>query len=125
LLNRNTIAYCWVDVDEANEAADTLVSVGATMGDLPVVITPTRVLMNADPAELAAVHGLGRYPDDRGCYDVVVVGAGPAGLAAAVYGASEGLDLPSWTPPRRAARPARARASRTTSVSLTGYPARS
>ena len=92
-LNRNTIAYQWVDVDQADAAADILGSVGATRADLPVVITPTRVLMNADPAALAAVLGLGRYPDHRGLYDVVIVGAGPAGLAAAVYGASEGLDV--------------------------------
>jgi thioredoxin reductase (NADPH) len=92
-LNRNTIAYEWVDVDQTNQAAVILGSVGATTGDLPVVITPTRVLMNADPAALAAVLGLGRYPGQRPRYDVVVVGAGPAGLAAAVYGASEGLDV--------------------------------
>ena len=92
-LNRNTIAYQWVDVDQADQAAGILGSIGATRGDLPVVITPTRVLMNADPAALAAVLGLGRYPGHRRRYDVVVVGAGPAGLAAAVYGASEGLDV--------------------------------
>jgi thioredoxin reductase (NADPH) len=57
------------------------------------VITPTRVLMNADPAALSAALGLGRYPDRPERYDVVIVGAGPAGLAAAVYGASEGLDV--------------------------------
>jgi thioredoxin reductase (NADPH) len=92
-LNRNTIAYQWVDVDQADHGADTLASVGATNDDLPVVITPTRVLMNADPPALAAELGLGRYPGHRQRYDVVVVGAGPAGLAAAVYGASEGLDV--------------------------------
>jgi thioredoxin reductase (NADPH) len=58
-----------------------------------VVITPTRVLMNADPSAVAAVLGLGRYPDHPERYNVVIVGAGPAGLAAAVYGASEGLDV--------------------------------
>ena len=58
-----------------------------------MVITPTRVLMNADPSAVAAVLGLGRYPDHPERYDVVIVGAGPAGLAAAVYGASEGLDV--------------------------------
>jgi thioredoxin reductase (NADPH) len=92
-LNRNTIAYEWVDVEQAEQAAGILGGVGATSDDLPVVITPTRVLMNADPAALAAVLGLGRYPDHPERYDVVVVGAGPAGLAAAVYGASEGLDV--------------------------------
>ena len=92
-LNRNTIAYQWVDVDLADRAAGILGSVGATSDDLPVVITPTRVLRNADPAGLAAALGLGRYPGHGRPYDVVVVGAGPAGLAAAVYGASEGLDV--------------------------------
>jgi thioredoxin reductase (NADPH) len=92
-LNRNTIAYQWVDVDQADQAADILGSVGATSDDLPVVITPTHVLMSADPPALAAELGLGRYPAHRQRYDVVVVGAGPAGLAAAVYGASEGLDV--------------------------------
>src|SRR6202035_1823866 len=91
-LNRNTIAYQWVDIDQADQAEGILGSVGATSSDLPVVITPTRVLMNADPAAVAAALGLGRYPGHRR-YDVVVVGAGPAGLAAAVYGASEGLDV--------------------------------
>jgi thioredoxin reductase (NADPH) len=92
-LNRNTIAYEWVDVEQTEQAAGILGGVGATADDLPVVITPTRVLMNADPAALAAVLGLGRYPDHPDRYDVVIVGAGPAGLAAAVYGASEGLDV--------------------------------
>lgn len=92
-LNRNTIAYHWVDIDQPGHAADILSSVGATTDDLPVVITPTRVLMNADPAALAAVLGLGRYPEHGRRYDVVIVGAGPAGLAAAVYGASEGLHV--------------------------------
>jgi thioredoxin reductase (NADPH) len=92
-LNRNTIAYTWIDVDQGNQAADMLASIGATVGDLPVVITPTRVLRNADPAALAAALGLGRHPGHGRRYDVVVVGAGPAGLAAAVYGASEGLDV--------------------------------
>jgi thioredoxin reductase (NADPH) len=92
-LNRNTIAYQWVDIDQADDAAAILGGVGAASDDLPVAITPTRVLMNADPAALAAVLGLGRYPDHPERYDVVIVGAGPAGLAAAVYGASEGLDV--------------------------------
>jgi thioredoxin reductase (NADPH) len=92
-LNRNTIAYQWVDADQADQADLILASTGATRGDLPVAITPTRVLRKADPAALAAVLGLGRYPGHGRRYDVVVVGAGPAGLAAAVYGASEGLDV--------------------------------
>jgi thioredoxin reductase (NADPH) len=92
-LNRNTIAYEWVDVDQTQQADGILGGVGATRDDLPVVITPTRVLMNADPAALSEVLGVGRYPDHPDRYDVVIIGAGPAGLAAAVYGASEGLDV--------------------------------
>ena len=92
-LNRNTVAYQWVDVDQVDDAAGILAGVGATSDDLPVAVTPTRVLMNADPAALATVLGLDRYPDHPERYDVVIVGAGPAGLAAAVYGASEGLDV--------------------------------
>jgi thioredoxin reductase (NADPH) len=93
-LNRNTIAYLWVDVDQEDEAADILSAAGATRDDLPVVITANRVLMHADPAALAAVLGIGGYPEDqRQHHDVVVVGAGPAGLAAAVYGSSEGLNV--------------------------------
>jgi FAD dependent oxidoreductase len=82
-----------VDVEQTEQAAGILGGVGATTDDVPVVITPTRVPMNADPAALAEVLGLGRYPDYPDLYDVVIVGAGPAGLAAAVYGASEGLDV--------------------------------
>ena len=82
-----------MDVEQTEQAAGILGGVGATSDDLPVVVTPTRVLMNADPAALAAALGLGRYPDHPDRYDVVIVGAGPAGLAAAVYGASEGLDV--------------------------------
>jgi len=92
-LNRNTIAYDWVDIDQADDAAEILGGVGAAGDDLPAVITPTRVLKNADPAALAVALGLGGYPGHGRCHDVVVVGAGPAGLAAAVYGASEGLDV--------------------------------
>ncbi len=92
-LSRNTIAYNWVDVDQTDGSADILRALGVTRDDLPLAITPTRVLTSADPAELAEVLGLGSRQHYDHQYDVVVVGAGPAGLAAAVYGASEGLDL--------------------------------
>ena len=92
-LDRNTIAYHWVDVDRIDNPGEYLSAVGVTWPDLPVVITPARVLLNASPAELARALGLVHRPGDSRLYDVVVVGAGPAGLAAAVYGASEGLDV--------------------------------
>jgi thioredoxin reductase (NADPH) len=92
-LGRNTIAYRWVDADQVDGLDDYLSGVGVTRQDLPVVITPSRVLVRAGPAELGRVLGLVRRSEDDRLYDVVVVGAGPAGLAAAVYGASEGLDI--------------------------------
>jgi thioredoxin reductase (NADPH) len=87
-LGRNTIAYRWVDADQADGLDDYLSGVGVTRHDLPVVITPDRVLRRAGPAELGRALGLVRQSEDDRLYDVVVVGAGPAGLAAAVYGAS-------------------------------------
>ncbi len=92
-LGRNTIAYRWIDADQVDGIDDYLSGVGVTRHDLPVVITPNRVLVRAGPAELGRALGLVRRSEDDRLYDVVVVGAGPAGLAAAVYGASEGLDI--------------------------------
>ena len=92
-LGRNTIAYRWVDASLAADLDDYLAGVGVTRDDLPVVITPSSVLPRARPADLGAALGLVRHAAADRRYDVVVVGAGPAGLAAAVYGASEGLDV--------------------------------
>jgi thioredoxin reductase (NADPH) len=92
-LSRNAVAYQWLDIDIAPDASSVLAAAGAVPSDLPLVITPTRVLANADPAAVAQLLGLGNRPDGGRCHDVLVVGAGPAGLAAAVYGASEGLDV--------------------------------
>jgi thioredoxin reductase (NADPH) len=92
-LSRNMIDYRWIDLDEADDPGRVLGGVPASRDDLPVAITPTRVLTQASPAALADVLGLGYRPEDGRLFDVVIVGAGPAGLAAAVYGASEGLDV--------------------------------
>ena len=58
-----------------------------------MVLREAEVLRNPDNAELARRLGLRRPEPDRGVFDLLVVGAGPAGLAAAVYGASDGLTV--------------------------------
>ena len=65
---------------------------GCAPRDTPVVITPTAVLRHPSPGEFAEHLGLTFHPPPGYLFDLVVVGTGPAGLAAAVYGASEGLD---------------------------------
>ena len=83
------------------------------------------MLKRATPGEVAAELGLTADSLPERCYDVVVVGAGPSGLAASVYAASEGLqhaDASTWSP--SAARRRRARGSRTTSGSPPGSPVR-
>jgi thioredoxin reductase (NADPH) len=92
-LNRNTIAYLWVDLDRVDCPEDVLRGIGASRDDLPIAITPRLLLMNAGASELADALGVGRRPDGYRLFDAIVVGGGPAGLAAAVYGASEGLDV--------------------------------
>jgi thioredoxin reductase (NADPH) len=63
-----------------------------TSADLPAVLLPDRALKRATPGELAETLGLTYRGDSGGSVDLAVVGAGPAGLAAAVYAASEGLN---------------------------------
>jgi thioredoxin reductase (NADPH) len=90
-LNRNTIPYRWVDVETSADPDGLLAKIGIGRADLPAVLTPNAVLPQCTPGELAESLGLTQAADDHRRYDVAVVGAGPAGLAAAVYGASEGL----------------------------------
>ena len=91
---------------------------GVTEADTPVVACGDMLLLrNPSNRELADAIGI-RQPLEQTVYDLVVVGAGPAGLAAAVYGASEGLRTRAcWSARRPAARPAAACGSRTTSAS--------
>ena len=83
----------WIDLDEDLEAERLLTTLGFAVEDTPIVICRgDRVLRNPTNAELARAVGLPTpHPDGTIC-DLVIVGAGPAGLAAAVYAASEGLD---------------------------------
>ncbi len=90
-LTRNLVPFRWLDVEVAPEAEPLLKAAGAGPADLPVVVlTDGEALLAPELAEVAARVGLKQRPDLKS-YDLVIVGAGPAGLAAAVYGASEGL----------------------------------
>ena len=93
-LARNHIPYQWLDIEKTGsdaEAARSLASDGAGLKQLPVTVLPDGSTMaNPTPAELAARLGLRTRPDTN-FYQLVIVGGGPAGLAAGVYGASEGL----------------------------------
>jgi thioredoxin reductase (NADPH) len=90
LLARNAVPYRWYSVDEP-EGQRLLEAAEAGPDDVPVIITPEGVVLKAPTeTELASVVGLSVAPESD-FYDLIVVGGGPAGLGAAVYGASEGL----------------------------------
>lgn len=90
-LSRNRVPYEWVDLDRDATARALAESVAGGLTRLPVVFFPDGThLVAPSPAELAAKAGMQTHAN-RPFYDVVVVGGGPAGLAHAVYAASEGL----------------------------------
>ncbi len=90
-LARNRVLARWLDVERAGEARELLQVVGIEADRLPVALLEDgSVLERATVLELAERLGLSVQPA-QDHYDVVIVGGGPAGLAAAVYGASEGL----------------------------------
>jgi thioredoxin reductase (NADPH) len=91
LCARNRIPHRWIDVEEDAEAEALLRRIGVTPQETPVVLWHGQILRNPSAYELAQAIGLPDPPTAMAVYDLVVVGAGPAGLAAAVYGASEGL----------------------------------
>ena len=90
-LVRSGIPHEWLDPDADSEVERLLREFDIAPHDLPVVIATGRVLRHPTPGVLADYLGLtvGKLPDR--CFDLIVVGGGPAGLAAAMYGASEGL----------------------------------
>ncbi|GAA3679992.1 hypothetical protein GCM10022376_19230 [Yimella lutea] len=89
--SRNRIPYRWEDLEDDLDAEATLRAFDIPPDQTPVVIWKARtVLRNPSNTELAELLGLRAAPS-RSAYDLVVVGAGPGGLAAAVYAASEGL----------------------------------
>jgi thioredoxin reductase (NADPH) len=91
LCARNRVPHRWIDLEEDASAEDLLRRLGVSPQETPVVIWHGTVLRNPSPGELASAIGLPDLSTGVELYDLVVVGAGPAGLAAAVYGASEGL----------------------------------
>ncbi len=90
-LARSRIPHEWLDPDQDDAVEGLLRAVGVAPADVPVVIAPGAVLRRPAPGALADYLGLtlGTLPER--CFDLVVVGGGPGGLAASVYGASEGL----------------------------------
>ncbi|HKV77489.1 MAG TPA: FAD-dependent oxidoreductase [Candidatus Sulfotelmatobacter sp.] len=93
-LARSHVPYQWIDVElSANDPETKLLleALGSDATELPVVLFPDGAkLLNSAPAEVAQKVGL-RTRAETSFYDLAIVGGGPAGLAAAVYGASEGL----------------------------------
>ena len=91
-LTKNRVPFTWLDLEADPQVDQILRQFGVSEGDTPVVAWGRDVLLR-NPSNRALAEKLGiRRPLERTVYDLVVVGAGPAGLAAAVYGASEGLE---------------------------------
>jgi thioredoxin reductase (NADPH) len=90
-LARNRIPHEWIDADRDPAVERLLRESQVATTELPVVIASGEVLRRPTPGELAGYLGLTVDSIPERSFDLVVVGAGPAGLAAAVYGASEGL----------------------------------
>jgi thioredoxin reductase (NADPH) len=93
-LARNRVPYQWIDVEGSANDPETkrlVEALGPDASDLPVVLFPDGTkLLESVPADVAQKVGL-RTRAQTNFYDLAIVGGGPAGLAAAVYGASEGL----------------------------------
>jgi len=93
-LIRNGHPFHYVDLDRDPEAQELLDHFHVTAADIPVLICRgDAVLRNPSNSQIAECLGFNDAIDQSRVNDLVIVGAGPAGLAAAVYGASEGLDV--------------------------------
>jgi thioredoxin reductase (NADPH) len=100
LLERNLLPVRWYDVDTDEESAKMLDWLGIPPSETPVLVHAKEVMRNPSAAQVARSLGL-RADVDGERFDLVVLGAGPAGLAAAVYGGSEGLRTfvaEAWAP---------------------------
>ena len=93
-LTRNEHPYTYIDLDTDKTSQELLDRFEVKLGEIPVVICNNRsVLRNPSMQELADCLGLNIAIDESQVRDLIIVGAGPSGLAAAVYAASEGLDV--------------------------------
>src|SRR5581483_11402029 len=89
---RNQIPFTWIDVEQDVQAEALLRQFNVTPADTPVVIgARCGLMMRPTVGELARCFGLEADLSANDVYDLAIVGAGPAGLAASVYAASEGL----------------------------------
>ncbi len=89
---RNRLAYSWIDLDNDPVAPALLRTLGLELRDTPVVVLGgSAVLVNPSSGEFATAAGIAEAPVSGSVFDLLVIGAGPAGLGAAVYGATEGL----------------------------------
>jgi thioredoxin reductase (NADPH) len=90
-LSGNLVPYIWMNVEEDTEAEKYLVSAHASTSDLPLVVLKDGAFMK-DPSLTELASGLGlQQKATKEMYDVLIIGAGPSGLAASVYGSCEGL----------------------------------
>jgi thioredoxin reductase (NADPH) len=93
-LTRNGYPFTYLDLDRDPGVQETLDRFGVGVADIPILICRgTKVLRDPSNREIAECLGLNAPLETARVRDVLIVGAGPAGLAAAVYGASEGLDV--------------------------------
>lgn len=90
-LARNQIPYRWLDVEASDEARHLVNSTELQTVEMPLVVFPDGHTAKAPSLTEIAEHMGLKIHAERPFYDLIIVGAGPAGLAAAVYGASEGL----------------------------------
>lgn len=90
---RNRIPVRWLVLEEDPSAEAMLAQLGVSPKDTPIVIVYKRLLRNPSNSELAAAIGLPAPSALQASCDLLVVGSGPAGLSAAVYGASEGMQV--------------------------------
>src|SRR6202790_3775934 len=91
-LAKNRVLFTWLDLEGDPAVSQVLQQFGVTEADTPIVACAhCLVLRNPSNRELVEAIGI-RRPVEHTVYDLAIVGSGPAGLAAAVYGASEGLN---------------------------------